>query len=76
MFCCEVSKIADMIVATTLPDHYIFTVFTWLTQELQQKRRYKALKFLNCEKHIFVKKIQHGYRFLGFVWLSFKGLIN
>ena len=33
-------------------------------QELQQKRGYKALKWL------------YGCRFLGFVWLGFKGLIN
>ena len=57
MLCCEVSKIADMTELRLLCQiTYIFTVFTWSRQELQQKRRYKALKFLNCEKYIFVKK--------------------
>ena len=71
MLCCEVSKIAAMIVATTLPDHLHFYCTT--KEKLQS-----ALKFLNCEKYIFVKKtnIIMAAVCLGFVWLGLKGLIN
>ena len=48
--------------------------FTCLRQELQQKRSYKALKFLNCKKYIFLKKSNMAADCWVYMSLAFKGL--
>jgi len=56
MLCCDIFKVADMIVVSTLPDHLHFYCIYLFKARYTTKQSYKALKFLHCQKYIFVKK--------------------
>ena len=76
MLCCEVSEIADMIIATTLPDHLHFYRIYLFKARITTKEKLLSVKVLKLWENTFSLKNPIWLPVVRVCWLGFKGLIN